>query len=68
MALDPRSFIKNYSLLVTELLFTSPLLPRSHLGDFMPQRISERVSMGEFPRKSLHRNIDTLQSYGPFSS
>ena len=65
MALDPRSFIKNYSLLVTEFLFTFPLLPPSHLGDFMPQRFSKRVSMGEFPRKSLHRNIDTLKSYGP---
>ena len=32
MALDPRSFIKNYSILVTELFFTPLSLPRPPLG------------------------------------
>ena len=65
MALDPRSFIKNYSLLITKTSPSSPYSPRTPLGDFMQHGFSERVYLDAIPKKNSEKNIGTLQSYGP---
>ena len=65
MALDRRSFIKKYSLSVTKTSPSPPSFPRPPFGDFMQLGFSERVYLGEIPKKNLQKNNGTLQSYGP---